>query len=647
MTFNWNIKYLIQLKSMLLFCILSGAMFSQSFNLSADSIKQTLNKNISNPLFYQELETSFDKIGEDYNSKNSIVCYAYILCNYRKEQYNKAIKALYYYDKIEKHLSKSLRKDLCMIQGDINKMNSNFIMSLQFFWKANKLSHQLQDQKGVMNSYQEIGVIYRDVGNYQKAEEYLNKAEEIQKLHSINLNNKFWLNIHFSKLNYLQGEYQKSRKFLNFSLNEKKTEYKNELNCYVYKEFANLFELLNQPDSVEYYLSKIINDYGDSMRFSYIGLDALNHMAILSIEKGDTSKAINEFWEVFQNAKKSGITSFAIESSVALRKYLNPKDFRYNEVSDYFIENYENMRVNHSEFEKYAIQIEDLLQAQEEILRNEEKLARRQFYFWVMTSAFLVFVILFSFAFYQMKKNKLQKLKLKLLNENLFNTNTKLDRFSSVVAHDIKTSVLGIKYNAQRLLEDIEITKTNSSELTEVLEECNKMNEFIEFLLVSAKTKKLSYIQHESINLKQLISEIEKNITKTHQNVDYEFDTQITHKALYGNYHEIKQLLNNLIENSFKYREPSRKLKIQVKIESNSNKTNLSVSDNGIGISKENQNKVFNLFAQGDSETFLHGVGLGLNICKNIAINNNGKIWLESQKNVGTTFFVELPNSLN
>jgi two-component system, sensor histidine kinase and response regulator len=632
---------------MLLFCILSGAMFSQSFNLSADSIKQTLNKNISNPLFYQKLETSFDKIGEDYNSKNSIVCYAYILCNYRKEQYNKAIKALYYYDKIEKHLSKSLRKDLCMIQGDINKMNSNFIMSLQFFWKANKLSHQLQDQKGVMNSYQEIGVIYRDVGNYQKAEEYLNKAEEIQKLHSINLNNKFWLNIHFSKLNYLQGEYQKSRKFLNFSLNEKKTEYKNELNCYVYKEFANLFELLNQPDSVEYYLSKIINDYGDSMRFSFIGLDALNHMANLSIEKGDTSKAINEFWEVFQNAKKSGISSFAIESSVALRKYLNPKDFRYNEVSDYFIENYENMRVNHSEFEKYAIQIEDLLQAEEEILRNEEKLARRQFYFWVMTSAFLVFVILFSFAFYQMKKNKLQKLKLKLLNENLFNTNTKLDRFSSVVAHDIKTSVLGIKYNAQRLLEDKEITKTNSSELTEVLEECNKMNEFIEFLLVSAKTKNLSYIQHESINLKQLISEIEKNITKTHQNVDYEFDTQITHKALYGNYHEIKQLLNNLIENSFKYREPSRKLKIQVKIESNSNKTNLSVSDNGIGISKENQNKVFNLFAQGDSETFLHGVGLGLNICKNIAINNNGKIWLESQKNVGTTFFVELPNSSN
>lgn len=554
---------------------------------------------------------------------------------------------MYYYDKIEKHLSKSLRKDLCMIQGDINKMNSNFIMSLQFFWKANKLSHQLQDQKGVMNSYQEIGVIYRDVGNYQKAEEYLNKAEEIQKLHSINLNNKFWLNIHFSKLNYLQGEYQKSRKFLNFSLNEKKTEYKNELNCYVYKEFANLFELLNQPDSVEYYLSKIINDYGDSMRFSFIGLDALNHMANLSIEKGDTSKAINEFWEVFQNAKKSGISSFAIESSVALRKYLNPKDFRYNEVSDYFIENYENMRVNHSEFEKYAIQIEDLLQAEEEILRNEEKLARRQFYFWVMTSAFLVFVILFSFAFYQMKKNKLQKLKLKLLNENLFNTNTKLDRFSSVVAHDIKTSVLGIKYNAQRLLEDKEITKTNSSELTEVLEECNKMNEFIEFLLVSAKTKNLSYIQHESINLKQLISEIEKNITKTHQNVDYEFDTQITHKALYGNYHEIKQLLNNLIENSFKYREPSRKLKIQVKIESNSNKTNLSVSDNGIGISKENQNKVFNLFAQGDSETFLHGVGLGLNICKNIAINNNGKIWLESQKNVGTTFFVELPNSSN
>jgi len=69
----------------------------------------------------------------------------------------------------------------------------------------------------------------------------------------------------------------------------------------------------------------------------------------------------------------------------------------------------------------------------------------------------------------------------------------------------------------------------------------------------------------------------------------------------------------------------------------------ISVKDNGIGINKDYEHKIFNLFHQLNKRQQYEGTGIGLTICKNIVDKYDGKIWFESELNKGTTFFISLP----
>ena len=72
----------------------------------------------------------------------------------------------------------------------------------------------------------------------------------------------------------------------------------------------------------------------------------------------------------------------------------------------------------------------------------------------------------------------------------------------------------------------------------------------------------------------------------------------------------------------------------------------LTIQDNGIGISKEYGNKVFVLFQQLNKKDKFEGTGIGLTICKNIVEKYNGKIWFESEENIGTKFYISIPTNV-
>ena len=69
----------------------------------------------------------------------------------------------------------------------------------------------------------------------------------------------------------------------------------------------------------------------------------------------------------------------------------------------------------------------------------------------------------------------------------------------------------------------------------------------------------------------------------------------------------------------------------------------ICVEDNGIGMEKEFEQKIFLLFHQLDKSKGYEGTGIGLTICKNIVEKYNGQIWFESELNRGTKFFIRLP----
>jgi signal transduction histidine kinase len=82
---------------------------------------------------------------------------------------------------------------------------------------------------------------------------------------------------------------------------------------------------------------------------------------------------------------------------------------------------------------------------------------------------------------------------------------------------------------------------------------------------------------------------------------------------------------------------------IQLASEETEKETLITIADNGIGMDKAYESKVFRLFHRLDRNKNYEGSGVGLSICKNIVEKYGGRIWYESELGKGTTFFISIP----
>ena len=105
----------------------------------------------------------------------------------------------------------------------------------------------------------------------------------------------------------------------------------------------------------------------------------------------------------------------------------------------------------------------------------------------------------------------------------------------------------------------------------------------------------------------------------------------------------MRQVFQNLISNALKYRAQEHSPLIRINCEEQEHCWLFSVSDNGIGIDKEFHNKIFVIFQRLHNRDQYSGTGIGLSITKKIVENMGGKIWVESEPGVGSTFYFTLP----
>ena len=102
----------------------------------------------------------------------------------------------------------------------------------------------------------------------------------------------------------------------------------------------------------------------------------------------------------------------------------------------------------------------------------------------------------------------------------------------------------------------------------------------------------------------------------------------------------MQQLFLNIISNAVNYIDKPLGI-IEISCEEEKKNYVFEVKDNGPGIAPENQEKIFEMFQSFSSNK--RSTGIGLSIVKKIVKNYNGKIWIESELNKGTTFFIKLP----
>ena len=110
----------------------------------------------------------------------------------------------------------------------------------------------------------------------------------------------------------------------------------------------------------------------------------------------------------------------------------------------------------------------------------------------------------------------------------------------------------------------------------------------------------------------------------------------------WGDAGQIGQVFSNLIDNALKYREAGRPCRITIQGRVEEDHLLCSVADNGVGIAPEHQGKIFEIFHR------LHpratpGEGLGLTIARRIVERHHGRIWVEGESGVGSTFWIRLP----
>ena len=138
------------------------------------------------------------------------------------------------------------------------------------------------------------------------------------------------------------------------------------------------------------------------------------------------------------------------------------------------------------------------------------------------------------------------------------------------------------------------------------------------------------------------IALIEGNASKKNISLKNDIDTRLFFR---GDRNMINSVFLNLITNSIKFMKRGGMIKLSA--DHDDSYITVMIMDNGIGMSKENLEKLFRIdehFSTAGTSNEM-GTGLGLILCKELIEKNNGKIWVKSEEEIGTTFFFTLPKA--
>jgi PAS domain S-box-containing protein len=235
------------------------------------------------------------------------------------------------------------------------------------------------------------------------------------------------------------------------------------------------------------------------------------------------------------------------------------------------------------------------------------------------------------------EQKKMENEKEKLL-QKLAKQNEYLNEYAHVVSHDLKSPLRSIHALLSWIQEDNEKEFSGQTQeyLNQIREKVERMDNLIQGILTYSKIEAQKRTA-EQTDLNEVVRStletihIPKNIVVSITNVlpTMETDSFIMY-----------QLFQNLISNAVTYNDKQNGVVEIASTESNKHYI-FTVKDNGIGIDIKYQNKIFQIFESYSKNA--QSTGIGLAIVKKIVDQCDGKIWLESQVGIGTTFYIKLP----
>ncbi|MFP4529288.1 MAG: sensor histidine kinase, partial [Candidatus Kapaibacterium sp.] len=221
-------------------------------------------------------------------------------------------------------------------------------------------------------------------------------------------------------------------------------------------------------------------------------------------------------------------------------------------------------------------------------------------------------------------------------------------RLISMISHEYRTPLTIIMTSTNLIERFIQMEQFGEAfvYLGKIRSTVNLMTQLLEDVLTIGKSDagKLRVTPVE-IELDKLCAELfEELLTIDSKNHVLELESKQTPVLIRTDEMLIKQILTNLISNAMKYSPPNSKIKISLEL--NSRSVLISVADSGIGIPKDDMNKLFETFHRGSNTGTISGTGLGLAIVKRCVHALRGEIDFESELYSGTSFTVRIPANM-
>lgn len=219
-----------------------------------------------------------------------------------------------------------------------------------------------------------------------------------------------------------------------------------------------------------------------------------------------------------------------------------------------------------------------------------------------------------------------------------------LANFLKIASHDLKNPLTVVRACAQ-LIDHVEDIKTIRDLASRIMDAEMRAEALImAYLEVSELQSTQALKIHKStLDLHQAVEEEFRFIKTAFQSRCQKlvFENLVSNVMVLADQQKLRQILNNLIGNAAKY--TPKEGTVSVAAEIRGGEAIIRVSDQGVGISEEDQTKLFNEFQRVGDRSVAPGTGLGLWLTAALIKAHGGRIWVESELGVGSTFFVALP----
>ena len=221
-------------------------------------------------------------------------------------------------------------------------------------------------------------------------------------------------------------------------------------------------------------------------------------------------------------------------------------------------------------------------------------------------------------------------------------------RFFTNVSHELRTPLTLIIGGIDEIRRKTPDGGENEYSVNIVHKNAKRMltlvNQLLDTRSIADGKMRLNVSRFDVVKLVQDVYDDFRDVSQERQ-MELRMIRSVDSLMVWGDAVRLEALVYNLLSNAFKYTSDGGKIEVGVLYRDGDEEYRIMVKDNGIGVAKDNQQAIFELFAKGSASAFkgMASSGIGLAFCKDIADIHGGSIWVDSDGSSGSKFFVRLP----